>query len=62
MKTNTQAPIQSDAVRETSTFALGVGITMAVLIGIWGLSCFVSATMTIGPVEVLQGYITAVAG
>ncbi len=64
MTTNTQTTTatQSNAGYETSTFALGLGISMAALIGIWGTACFASAMISLGPLNVVQGYITAVIG
>ena len=47
---------------ETSTFALGVGITLAALVGIWGTACLVSAMINMGPASVIKGYVTAVIG
>lgn len=47
---------------ETSTFALGVGMTMAALIGIWGTACLVSALISNGPVSLVKNYILALVG
>ncbi len=60
--TQTTTTTQIDPGYETSTFALGVGITMAALIGIWGFTCLASALFSQGPLNVIQGYFSAVIG
>ena len=64
MTTNTQTTTrnQVEAGYETSKFALGLGITMAALVGIWGTACLASAMVSMGPLNVVQGYLTAVIG
>jgi hypothetical protein len=64
MTTNTQTTTrnQVEAGYETSKFALGLGITMAALVGIWGTACLASAMISMGPLNVVQGYLTAVIG
>lgn len=64
MITDTQTTIktQEDANYETSKFALGVGIIMAALIGIWGTVCLVNALSSVGPLNILKDYFTAVIG
>ncbi len=47
---------------ETSNFALGVGISMAAIVGLWGTACLVSALMSNGPLSLVKSYITAVLG
>ena len=47
---------------ETSTFALGVGIAMAAFVGIWGTACLASAMISMGPMNVVKGYISALVG
>ena len=60
--TNTTTNTQIDAGYETSKFALGAGMTMAALVGIWGFACIASAMMSMGPINVIKGYLTAVVG
>ena len=60
--TNTTTRTQVEAGYETSTFALGVGMTMAALVGIWGFACLATAMVGMGPLNVVQGYLTAVIG
>jgi hypothetical protein len=64
MTTNTQTTTntQIEAGYETSKFALGVGIAMAALVGLWGTACLVNAMIGMGPLNVVKGYITAVIG
>ncbi len=64
MTTNTQTTTrnQVEAGYETSKFALGVGMTMAALVGIWGATCLVSALVSTGPMNVLKAYFTAMLG
>ncbi len=64
MTTNTQTTTrnQVDAGYETSKFALGLGMTMAALVGLWGTACLASALVSAGPLNVLKGYFTAVIG
>jgi len=60
--TNTTTRTQVEAGYETSKFALGAGIAMATLIGIWGAACLVSALVSVGPMNVVKGYLTALIG
>ena len=60
--TNTTIENHIDATYETSTFALGIGITMAALVGIWGTACLVNAMISMGPLNVAQGYFSALIG
>ena len=53
--TNTTKNSQVDAGYETSTFALGVGISSAALVGLWACACMVSAITNHGIVEVVKG-------
>lgn len=64
MNANTQTitSIQAEVGYEASKFALGTGMAMAALAGIWGAACLVSALVTVGPLNVLQGYLTAMIG
>ncbi len=60
--TNTTTSTQIEAGYETSKFALGAGMTMAALVGIWGFACLASAMISVGPLNVVKGYLTAVIG
>ncbi len=60
--THTTTRNQVEAGYETSKFALGLGMAMAALVGIWGTACLASAMVSMGPLNVVQGYLTAVIG
>jgi len=60
--TNTTTKNQVDASYETSKFALGVGISMAALVGLWGAASLISALASNGPVGLVKAYVTAVIG
>ena len=60
--TNTTTRTQVEAGYETSKFALGTGMVMAALVGIWGTACLVSALVSVGPMNVVKGYFTALIG
>jgi len=63
MNTNTTTmTTQTDATYETSKFALGVGLSMAALVGLWGLASLVSALASNGPAGLVKSYMTAVIG
>jgi len=47
---------------ETSKTALGIGICMAVIVGVWGFACLMGGIATSGIGGVVAGYIKAVAG
>jgi len=59
-KTNTANKV--DAGYETLKFALGVGISMAVLVGLWGVASLVSALMSNGLIGLVKIYMAAVTG
>jgi hypothetical protein len=59
---NTTTRIQAEVGYEASKFVLGTGMAMAALIGIWGAVCLASAFVTVGPLNVLKGYLTAMIG
>ncbi len=64
MKTNTRTAIntQIDTGYETSKFALGVGLSMAALVGLWGAVSLISALVSNGPVSLVKSYLMAVTG
>ena len=53
---------QVDVGDETSKFALGVGIVLAVVAGLWGAACIASALASGGVATVLQSYCNALIG
>lgn len=64
MKTNTLTSRETsvNSGYETSKFAMGTGITMAALVGIWACSCMISAVLSGGIGSVIKGFLTAVTG
>lgn len=58
----TREKINIDVTDETMKFALKVGKVVSALIGIWAVSCLASAVISIGPLEMVKGYITALTG
>lgn len=60
--TNTAQRTQIDVGYETSKFALGVGFSMAALVGIWGAASIISALASNGPVTLARSLFTAVTG
>jgi len=62
MNTNTASRTQVDATYETSKFALGVGLSMAALVGLWGVASLVSALASNGPVGLAKSLLTAITG
>ncbi len=63
MNTNTTTmTTQIDTTYETSKFALGVGLSMAALVGLWGAASLISALASNGPAGLVKSYLTAVIG
>ncbi len=60
--TYTVTRTQANVGYEVSTFALGTGMVVAALVGIWGTVCLVSALVNIGPLNVVKGYVAALVG
>lgn len=58
----TKEKIQVDLADEVMSFTLRSGIAICALVGVWGISCLVSAMVTAGPMAVLRGYIAAITG
>jgi len=48
------------ATEEASKFALNVGMTMAALIGIWGVACLIGGLVAAGPQGLFSGYLSAI--
>ncbi len=61
-KTSKTTNTQVDVGYETSKFAMGVGMTMATLVGLWGTVCLVNALVGDGPVNLVKNYLSAIAG
>jgi len=61
-KTTKRTEARTDAGYEASRFALNVGMGIAALIGVWGLSCLIGGLATNGLGGLLRGFWTAIAG
>lgn len=68
MNTNTTAK-GNELVRETvnvseetSKAALGIGIVLAALVGLWGTACLIGGLASTGIVGTVTGYVRAVTG
>jgi hypothetical protein len=59
---NTTHETEINTSYETSKFALTVGISMAALIGLWGLACMVGGLANGGLVGLLKDFVTAITG
>jgi len=47
---------------EIMGFSLKVGVVLAALVGVWGLTCLAAGLVNVGAVGMLKGYITAITG
>jgi hypothetical protein len=47
---------------ETSKVALGIGIALAALVGLWGTACLIGGLASSGILDTGAGYIKAVLG
>ena len=64
MTTNTIARIETraDVVDEISIFGIGVLLTMAAMIGLWGAACMIGGLAGNGIGGMLRGLLTAITG
>jgi hypothetical protein len=58
----TKEKIQIDIADEVMSFTLKAGTVLCALIGIWGVTCIVAGLMSAGPLQMIQGYLTAITG
>lgn len=58
----TREKIQVDINDEVMGFALKLGTVLSALIGVWAVSCLVAGLMSVGPLQMARGYITAITG
>ena len=61
-KTTQQVGTKTDAAYEASKFAMTVGTGVAIMFGLWGLSCFIGGMATHGLGGLLRGIVIAVTG
>ena len=58
----TRETIQVDVTDEVIGFAYKLGTVLSALIGIWAVSCLVAGVISVGPLQLVRGYIIAVTG
>ncbi len=58
----TRENIRVDFSDEVMRFTLKVGTALGALIGIWAVSCLVAGLTSVGPIQMVRGYITAITG
>lgn len=58
----TTEKVQLDIADEVMSFTLKVGTALSALIGVWAVSCLVSALINVGPLQMIKGYVTALTG
>ncbi len=51
-----------DVGKETSKAALGAGVGIAGLIGLWALACLIGGLASAGLISLVMGYVKAVTG
>lgn len=54
--------VQVDIACEIMKFILKIGIALCTLIGTLAVTCLVSTLISIGPLQMARGYITAITG
>jgi hypothetical protein len=61
--TNTNTGCDMNSVTEgASQFGIGIILTLAALVGVWGVTCLVSGLAHNGVMEMGRGFITAITG
>ena len=60
--TITKEKIQVNLADEVMSFTLKAGTVLCALIGIWGVTCVISALANAGPLKMIRGYLTAITG
>jgi hypothetical protein len=58
----TKERIDVDMTSEVLDFSLKCGVVLSALIGVWAVSCLVSAINSVGGLNMAKGYITAITG
>jgi hypothetical protein len=58
----TREKIQVNIADEVVRFMFKVGIVLTALIGIGGVSCLIAGLTSVGPLQLVKGYITAITG
>ena len=58
----TREKVQVDVTDEVMGFAYKLGTVLSALIGIWAVSCLMAGAISVGPLQLVRGYITAITG
>lgn len=58
----TKKKIAVDITDEVMNFMLKVITVLGTLIGFWAVSCLMAGLISVGPLKMMRGYITAVTG
>ena len=58
----TREKIQVDVTDEVMGFAFKLGSVLSAMIGVWAVSCLVAGLISVGPLQLVKGYITAITG
>lgn len=58
----TKKRVDVDIADETMSFMAKVVGVVSAVIGIWGFTCLMAGLISAGPVQLIQGYISAVTG
>ncbi len=58
----TREKIQFDISDEVMGFTLKLGTVLSAMIGVWAVSCLVAGLISVGPLQMVKGYITAITG
>lgn len=59
VKTRTNTVAETDSVSKMSITVMAVA---SGLVGIWAITCLISAAITQGPIELLKGFFLAIGG
>lgn len=54
--------VNVDITEEVRSFFAKVGAAVGALIGIWALTSLLAALMSVGPLAMARGYLTAITG
>lgn len=58
----TKEKLQVDIGDEIMNFMIKVVTVLSTLIGIWAVTCLLAGLISVGPVQMVKGYISAITG
>lgn len=58
----TKEKLHVDIADEIMNFMLKIVTVLSAVIGIWGVTCLVAGLVSVGPLQMVRGYITAITG